>query len=87
MILFTRTTSIVLGTPPSYINFNKLKTLKLKVYVGSNGEFELTIDDETKIMKAGNAFYFPPHVMHGAICRKAGKLIDVFISILEVFIE
>jgi len=52
-----------------------------------SGEFELTIGDETKMMKAGDAFYIPPHVIHGAICRKAGKLIDVFSPIREDFME
>jgi len=52
-----------------------------------SGEFELTIGEETKMMKAGDAFYIPPHVMHGAICRKEGVLIDVFSPIREDFME
>jgi len=52
-----------------------------------SGEFELTIGDETKIMKAGDAFYIPPHVRHGAICKKSGVLIDVFSPIREDFME
>ena len=50
-----------------------------------SGEFELTIGNETKIMKGGDAFYIPPHVMHGAICLKSGVLIDVFSPIREDF--
>lgn len=50
-----------------------------------SGEFELTIGNETKIMKGGDAFYIPPHVMHGAICKKEGVLIDVFSPIREDF--
>ena len=50
-----------------------------------NGEFELTIGAETKIMKGGDSFYIPPHVMHGAICLKDGVLIDVFSPIREDF--
>lgn len=52
-----------------------------------SGEFELTIGKETKLMKAGDAFYIPPHVSHGAICKKAGILIDVFSPIREDFME
>ena len=50
-----------------------------------NGEFELTIGAETKIMKGGDSFYIPPHVMHGAICLKDGVLIDVFSPTREDF--
>jgi len=53
-------------------------------YVES-GEFELTIGEETRIMKAGDAFYIPPHVLHGAVCKKSGVLIDVFSPIREDF--
>ncbi len=53
-------------------------------YVES-GEFELTIGSETKIVRGGDSFYIPPHVMHGAICTKAGVLIDVFSPIREDF--
>ncbi|MGB5821941.1 MAG: cupin domain-containing protein [Saonia sp.] len=50
-----------------------------------SGEFELTIGDETKTVKGGDAFYIPPHVLHGAICKKSGVLIDVFSPIREDF--
>ena len=50
-----------------------------------SGEFKLTIGEETRIMKGGDAFYIPPHVMHGAICLKDGVLIDVFSPIREDF--
>ncbi|GAB5401661.1 MAG: cupin domain-containing protein [Aureisphaera sp.] len=55
-------------------------------YVES-GEFELTIGNETKTVKGGDAFYIPPNVMHGAICTKSGILIDVFSPIREDFME
>lgn len=53
-------------------------------YVES-GEYELTIGNETKTVKGGDSFYIPPHVMHGAVCTKAGVLIDVFSPIREDF--
>ena len=55
-------------------------------YVES-GEYELTIGEQTKIVKGGDSFYIPPHVLHGAICNKAGILIDVFSPIREDFME
>ncbi len=55
-------------------------------YVES-GAFKLTIGDETRILKGGDSFYIPPHVMHGAICTEAGVLIDVFSPIREDFMS
>ncbi len=52
-----------------------------------SGAFELTIDGVTKTMKAGDAFYIPPHKLHGAICTEAGVLIDVFSPIREDFMK
>ena len=52
-----------------------------------DGEFELTIGKETKLLKGGDSFYIPPHVLHGAICKNKGMLIDVFSPIREDFME
>ena len=46
-------------------------------YVES-GEFEAIVDGETRILKAGDSFYVAPNKLHGAVCKKAGVLIDVF---------
>ena len=50
-----------------------------------SGEFEVKIGEEKKILKAGDSFYIPPHVYHGAVCLEAGELIDVFSPIREDF--
>ena len=55
-------------------------------YVES-GAYTLTIGDEVKTVKGGDCFYIPPNIMHGAICTKAGILIDVFSPIREDFME
>ncbi len=55
-------------------------------YVES-GAFDVTIDGETKRLIGGDSFYIPPHIMHGAICRESGVLIDVFSPIREDFME
>ena len=54
-------------------------------YVAS-GEFEMTIGDVIKTIKAGDSYYIPPHVMHGCTCTKPGVLIDVFSPLREDFL-
>jgi len=55
-------------------------------YVES-GEFEATIDGETKLLKAGDSFYVAPNQLHGAVCKKAGVLIDIFNPVREDFLS
>lgn len=55
-------------------------------YVES-GVFDVTINGETKRQSAGDSYYIPPHVMHGAICVEAGVLLDMFSPIREDFFE
>ena len=38
-------------------------------YVES-GSFDVTIDGKTQTLNGGDTFYIPPHVLHGAICKK-----------------
>ncbi|WP_086933361.1 cupin domain-containing protein [Agarilytica rhodophyticola] len=52
-----------------------------------SGEFEVNIDGEKKLMVGGDGFYIPPNAKHGAICRKAGVLIDVFSPVRADFIK
>ncbi len=42
------------------------------------GEFEFTNDGEMQVVKAGDSVKFAPNVLHGAVCRKAGKVLDIF---------
>lgn len=46
-------------------------------YVAS-GKFEFTINNETKIVEAGDGIYMEPDVLHGCTCLEAGVLIDCF---------
>lgn len=55
-------------------------------YVES-GEFEATIDGKTQILKTGDSFYVAPNKSHGALCKKAGVLIDIFSPLREDFLE
>jgi quercetin dioxygenase-like cupin family protein len=52
-----------------------------------SGSFEVEIGDEKKILSAGDAFYVPPNILHGAVCLEAGVLIDVFSPMREDFIK
>ena len=51
------------------------------------GVFEVQINGNKKILKAGDAFIVPPNVVHGAVCLEAGVLIDVFSPMREDFIK
>ncbi len=55
-------------------------------YVES-GVFDVTIDGVTKRQSAGDCFFVPPNVMHGAICIEDGVLLDMFSPIREDFFE
>ena len=46
-------------------------------YVDS-GIFEVSIDGNKQLLKAGDSFYAPPYKVHGVLCLEAGILIDVF---------
>lgn len=55
-------------------------------YVAS-GTFEVTVDGETKILKAGYGFFAQPNIFHGVKCLEEGKLIDAFTPFREDFIK
>ena len=50
-----------------------------------SGVFEVSVDGVKDILRAGDAFYIPPHVLHGAVALEGGVLIDVFSPIREDF--
>ena len=54
-------------------------------YVAS-GEFDVTVGEETRTLVAGDCFFMEPNISHGAVCRKAGVLIDVFSPVREDFL-
>ena len=51
-----------------------------------SGEFEFTIGDEKKIVKAGDTMYKEPDIEHGCVCLKAGVLIDTFTPMRKDFV-
>ena len=52
-----------------------------------SGVYELTIDDETKIIKAGDGFFVAPNIEHGVVCIEEGMLIDSFSPVREDFLK
>ncbi|MCQ1061014.1 MULTISPECIES: cupin domain-containing protein [Photobacterium] len=52
-----------------------------------SGEFEFTIGNDTKIVKAGDTMYKEPEILHGCRCLKAGILIDTFTPMRKDFVE
>lgn len=50
------------------------------------GSFEVFIDGEKRVLNAGDSFYIAPHLDHGAVCLKAGVLIDTFSPLREDFL-
>ncbi len=52
-----------------------------------SGVFEVEIDGQKKLQKSGDAFCIPSNVMHGAVCKEQGVLIDVFSPMREDFIK
>ncbi len=55
-------------------------------YVHS-GEFEVTVGDEVQRVVAGDSFFIEPNVPHGAVCKKAGVLVDVFNPCRQDFLD
>lgn len=51
-----------------------------------SGEFEFTIGDETKIVRAGDSMLKKHGIEHGCKCLKKGILLDIFTPMREDFI-
>lgn len=51
-----------------------------------SGVFEMAIGEEKKILKEGDGFFVPPHVVHGVVCLEAGVIVDVFTPHREDFL-
>ncbi len=53
----------------------------------AEGAFEVTIGDQTQLLRAGDSFFVPSDVVHGVRCTEAGVLIDVLSPAREDFIK
>ena len=52
-----------------------------------SGAFKVNINGQERVLKAGDGFYIPPNVSHGAECLEKGMLIDVFSPMREDFLD
>ena len=50
------------------------------------GVFEATLGDETTIIRAGDAYYVPPNLVHGVVALEQGTLLDIFTPQREDFL-
>ena len=55
-------------------------------YVES-GEFDVLVDGVEKRLGPGDSFFIRPNLDHGAVCRKAGAILDVFSPVREDFLD
>ena len=51
-----------------------------------SGLFEVTIQDEKKILRKGDVFYIPSDISHGVECIEEGMLIDIFNPLRKDFL-
>ena len=50
------------------------------------GEFEFNIGGEKKVVKTGDTTFKEANIPHGAVCLKAGRLLDIFTPYREDFV-
>lgn len=58
----------------------------LQISYVASGSFAITIGQNTKTLRAGDVYFVPSDVLHGAVCLEAGELIDVFSPMREDFV-
>jgi quercetin dioxygenase-like cupin family protein len=51
------------------------------------GSFEVTINEEKKVMKAGDSYLVPTNVEHGVVALEDSVLVDVFTPYREEFVK
>ena len=52
-----------------------------------DGEFEFNIGGDKKIVTTGDTTFKEANIPHGAICLKAGRLLDIFTPYREDFVQ
>lgn len=58
----------------------------LQISYVASGAFEVTIGQENRLLRAGDVYFVPSNVLHGAVCLEEGILIDVFNPLREDFL-
>ena len=55
-------------------------------YIAS-GSFEVQIEEEKKVLNAGDSFFLKTNVLHGVVCLEEGVLIESFSPMREDFVK
>ena len=55
-------------------------------YVES-GVFEVTIDEEKRVLQKGDCFFVQPDLVHGVVALEQGVLVDIFSPCREDFLS
>ena len=53
----------------------------------AKGSFEVQIEDEKKVLNAGDAFFVPSELIHGVVCLEDGILVESFSPKREDFLK
>lgn len=69
-----------IGTPHAHDIYEQISYI-LK------GRFEVTVGEETKVLKQGDTFYAGHNVTHGVIALEDSIILDVFTPIREDFLQ
>lgn len=78
MLVYVDFEAGAIGTPHSHPH--------RQVSYVAEGRFEVEIDGEKSILEAGDTFFVPPNLVHGAVALESGVLIDVFAPAREDFL-
>lgn len=52
-----------------------------------SGEFDFTIGDERKTVRAGDTLLKEDGIEHGCVCKEAGVMLDIFTPMREDFLK
>ena len=51
------------------------------------GSFEVTINDNKKVLQQGDCFFVAPDLVHGVVALEEGSLVDVFTPARQDFLK
>jgi quercetin dioxygenase-like cupin family protein len=51
------------------------------------GEFDFTVEGQTRRLRTGDSVYIPASALHGTVCLAEGRLLDIFTPQREDFLK